>query len=139
MYDGYVFYCNGSTQRQCISNRKFSCQESQIKPAEPVKEGSVVFLFNPDEKTLLGPFTALTEGATELDKGTWAMRVDENIPSEDLKVTWEQLHILHDAAEKLPMLATLKACRLTSLETQNVLDTLAQGEIYQDPDADSET
>ncbi len=130
MYDGYVFLCNKTEQQQCLSRKKYTCQEKQNRPSEPVKEGAVIFLYNPDQKTLLGPFTALTEGGEELDSGAWAESIEENIPSQDLKVTWEQLHLLKDADEKLPLLKNPKGCRLTSLETQNVLDTLSQGEVY---------
>ena len=94
-----------------------------------IKIGSIIFLYNIDDKSLLGPFTALAEG-DELDAGAWAMDVDTHIPSEDLKVTWEDLHIIQNAPEKLPFLKNPKTCRLTSLETQNALDTLKQGELY---------
>jgi hypothetical protein len=130
MYDGYLFFCNGETQRQCISSKKYVCAESQNKPSGPIKEGSIIFLFNPEAETLLGPFTALNEGGGELDSGAWKMSVDENIPSEDIKVTWEQLHILRNASQKAPPFKTLKPCKLTSIETQNILDLLAQGEPY---------
>ena len=66
-------------------------------PTEKIKEGSILFLYNIDDKSLLGPFTALTEGGDELDAGAWAMDVDTHIPSEDLKVTWEDLHIIQNA------------------------------------------
>ena len=77
-------------------------------------------------KALLGPFTALAEG-DELDAGAWAMDVDKHIPSEDLKVTWEDLHIIQNAPEKLPFLKNPKTCKLTSLETQNALDHAKTG------------
>lgn len=130
MYDGYVFYCNGTTQRQCVSSKKYTCQENSVKPTEPAREGAVIFLYNTEVNTLLGPFTALTKGGGELDSGAWTESVDKNVPSEDIKVTWEQLHLLRDAKEKLPLLKKLKGCKLTSIETQNIMDTLAQGEIY---------
>jgi hypothetical protein len=61
-----------------------------------------------DDKTLLGPFTSLEEGGGALDSGAWAMDIDEHIPSEDIKVTWEELHIIDNAPDKLPSLTTLK-------------------------------
>ena len=91
--------------------------------------GSIIFLYNVDDKSLLGPFTALAEG-DELDAGAWALDVDAHIPSEDLKVTWEDLHTIQNAPEKLPFLKNAKTCKLTSLETQNALDMLKQGELY---------
>jgi hypothetical protein len=129
MYDGYVFYCNKSTQWQCLTTRHFACTEEN-KPQQPIKEGSVIFLYNTDEKTLLGPFTALTEGADELDAGAWRMDVDTKIPSEDLKVTWENLHIIQDADKQLPFLDEAGTCRLGTTQTQRVLDVLKQGPLY---------
>ncbi len=137
MYDGYVFYCDESTVQKCLSNKSYSCSDKPSKPSEPIKEGSVIFLYNSENKTLLGPFTASTEGGTELESGTWAMSVDENIPSEDIKVTWEQLHLMPNAPEKLPLIESLKTCRLTSLETQNILDLLKQEELYMEKNAES--
>jgi Development and cell death domain. len=130
MYDGYVFYCNKKSQQQCLNTRHFTCSDQPNKPPEQIKEGSVVFLYNTDEKTLLGPFTALTEGAEELDAGTWRMDVDTKIPSEDLKVTWENLHLIQNADKELPFLAELKICRLGTTQTQRVLDLLRQGPLY---------
>jgi hypothetical protein len=129
MYDGYVFFCNKSTQQQCLSRKHYTCMDEK-KPTEPIKEGSVIFLYNVDDKSLLGPFTALTEGADELDAGTWAMDVDERIPSEDIKVTWEDLHIIKNAPAQMPFLGNPKTCRLSTTETQRALDLLKQGELY---------
>jgi hypothetical protein len=103
--------------------------EKTKPPQEEIKVGSIILLYNTDDKTLLGPFSALAEG-DELDAGAWAIDVDEHIPSEDIKVTWEDLHIIQNAPEKLPFLKNPKTCKLTSLETQNALDTLKQGELY---------
>jgi hypothetical protein len=130
MYDGYIFFCTKESQQQCLSNQRYTCADKKTKPAdEEIKVGSIIFLYNLDDKSLLGPFTALPEG-NELDAGAWAMDVETHIPSEDLKVTWEDLHIIKNAPEKLPFLREPKACKLTSLETQNALDSLKQGELY---------
>lgn len=130
MYDGYVFFCNKTSQQQCLSSKRYTCADEQTKPSEEIKEGSVIFLYNVDEKSLLGPFTALTMGGDELDAGTWAMDVDTHIPSEDIKVTWEDLHILKNPAEQLPFLSDPKTCKLSFTQTQRVLDLLKQGELY---------
>jgi hypothetical protein len=131
MYDGFIFYCTKETQQQCISNKHYTCSDKQTKPTEQIKKGSVIFLFNTDDKTLLGPFTALTEGGDQLDDGTWAMDVETHIPSEDIKVTWENLHLLKDAPAKLAFLnETPKGCKLSFTQTQRVLDLLKKGELY---------
>ena len=130
MYDGYIFFCNKASQQQCLSNKRYTCSDEKTKPREEeIKAGSIIFLFNIDDKSLLGPFTALSE-EDELDAGAWAMDVDAHIPSEDLKVTWEDLHIIQNAPEVLPFLRNPKTCKLTSLETQNALDQLKKGQLY---------
>jgi hypothetical protein len=130
MYDGYVFFCTKSSQQQCLSSRHYTCADKETKPTEKIKEGSVIFLFNTDDKSLLGPFTALTEGAEELDAGAWAEDIETHIPSEDLKVNWEDLHVIHNAPSQLPFLNEPKTCRLTSLQTQRALDLLRAGALY---------
>jgi len=130
MYDGYIFFCNKTSLQQCLSDKRYTCADEKTKPTEDqIKVGSIIFLYNLDDKSLLGPFTALPEG-DELDAGAWAMDVDTHIPSEDLKVTWEDLHIIQNAPEELPFLKDPKTCKLTSLETQNILDQLKKGELY---------
>ena len=129
MYEGYVLFCNTSSRQLCLSRQRYTCADKKTKPTE-IKEGSVIFLYNVDDKSLLGPFTALTEGGDELDAGTWVMDVDEHIPSEDIKVTWEDLHIIHNAPEKLPFLDEPKTCKLSTTQTQRVLDLLQEGPLY---------
>lgn len=130
MYDGYIFFCTKATQQQCLSRKRYSCLGEKNKPTEEIKEGSVIFLYNTDDKTLLGPFTALTMGGEELDAGAWAEDITTKIPSEDIKVNWEDLHIIHNAPEQLPFLNNPKTCRLSTRETQRALDLLKQGELY---------
>ncbi len=130
MYDGYVFFCTKASQQQCLSTKRYTCADKQTTPAQRIKENSVIFLYNVDDKSLLGPFTALTEGGDELDAGTWAMDVDTHIPSEDVKVTWEDLHIIRNADKDLPFLVQPKTCKLSFTQTQRVLDLLRQGELY---------
>jgi hypothetical protein len=130
MYDGYIFFCNKISQQDCLSNKRYTCADKVTKPAEEqIKIGSIIFLYNIDNKSILGPFTALAE-SDELDAGAWAMDVESHIPSEDLKVTWEELHIIQNAPEKLPFLNDPKTCKLTSIQTQRTLDMLKQGELY---------
>ncbi|MDR0374063.1 MAG: hypothetical protein LBI79_11075 [Nitrososphaerota archaeon] len=113
-----------------MSTKRYVCTPAQAKPPEPIKEGSVIFLYSSSDDNLLGPFTALSEGAAELDAGAWAMNIDTNVPSEDLKVTWEDLHIIPNAREKLPFLVEPKICKLSTKQTQWALDLLKQGELY---------
>lgn len=131
MYSGYVLFCNKTSQQQCLSRKLYTCADQKTKPTDKINPGTIVFLFNMDDKTLLGPFTALEEGGEALDAGAWAMNVDEHIPSEDIKVTWEELHIIDNAPDKLPFLNDPKKCALSTNQTQNILDLLRlQGKPY---------
>lgn len=129
MYDGYVFYCTKDTQQQCLSNKRYTCTDEN-KPSEKIKEGSVIFLYNTDDDSLLGPFTALSEGGNELDAGTWAMDIEDNQLSQNIKVTWEDLHIIRNAKSQLAFLTEYKGCRLPVTQTQRALNLLKQGELY---------
>ena len=129
MYDGYVFFCDKSSLQQCISNKRYTCVGEKAKPEE-LKAGSVIFLYNSDDKTLLGPFTTESEG-DELDEGTWVEHVEEeSMPYESVKVAWEDLHTIQNAPEKLPFLNDPKTCKLTTTQTQRALDLLRQGKPY---------
>jgi hypothetical protein len=129
MYDGYIFFCNKTSQQQCLTNKRYTCADGTTKPTEKIKAGSIIFLYNVDDKSLLGPFTAMREG-DELDAGAWAMDLDTHIPSEDLRINWEELHVIQNAPENLPFLKDPKTCKLTTLQTQRALDMLKKGELY---------
>ena len=87
MYSGIVLFCNKTSQQQCLSRKLYTCADQKTKPTDKIKAGTIVFLYNLDDKSLLGPFTALEEGGDALDSGAWAMEIDEHIRSEDVKVT----------------------------------------------------
>ena len=130
MYDGYLLLCNNASLQQCLSKKRYTCAAKESANLEEIKAGTVVFLYNTDNKTLVGPFTTLSEG-DELDAGTWVMDVDENnMPYEDVKVTWEDLHILQNAQEKLSFLNDPKTCTLSTTQTQRALDMLREGPLY---------
>jgi hypothetical protein len=99
-------------------------------PTDKIIEGTVLFLFNTDDKSLLGPFTSLSEGGEELDAGTWAMDIEENAMSENVKVTWEDLHKMENAPEKLPFLNDPKTCKLTDTQTIRILNLLKEQPLY---------
>jgi hypothetical protein len=130
MYEGYVFFCNTADRQQCLSRKRYSCADKQSKPVEEMKAGAIIFLYNPDDESLLGPFTVMPEG-DELDAGAWAMDIDEqHEPYADVKVTWEDLHIIQNTPEKLPFLKNPSTCKLSTTQTQRVLDLLKEGALY---------
>ena len=129
MYDGYVLFCNNVSEQQCLSSKRYTCAGKESKSLEEIKAGTVIFLYNTDNKSLVGPFTTLPEG-DELDAGAWTENVENQYPYDDIKVTWEDLHIIQNAPEKLPFLTEPKTCKLSTGQTQRILDLLKEGPLY---------
>jgi hypothetical protein len=130
MYSGYVLFCNNVSQEQCLRRKVYTCADKETAPTAKVKAGSILFLYNVDDDSILGPFTALSEGGRGLDTGAWAMDIDEHSASENVKVEWEELHKLAEASEKLPFLKKPKTCALSTTQTQRILDILKQAQLY---------
>jgi hypothetical protein len=129
MYDGYVLFCNNVSQQQCLSTKRYTCAENESKSLEDIKSGTVIFLYNTGDKSLVGPFSALPEG-DELDSGAWVENEEHQYPYDDIKVTWEDLHIIQNAPEKLPFLTEPKTCKLSTGQTQRILDLLKGQPLY---------
>jgi hypothetical protein len=130
MYAGYVFICNNASQEQCLNKKLYACTEKKTLPLDKIKAGSTVFLYNTDTKTLLGPFTVPAELGEKLEEGSWAIDIDEHSFSENVKVGWEKLHLLQNAAEVLPFLKDAKTCALSETDTQRALDLLKDAPLY---------
>jgi hypothetical protein len=125
-----MLFCNKESMQQCLSRKIYTCADQTTKPTDKIRPGSVIFLFNTEDKSLLGPFTSLDEDGNALDSGAWAMDIDEHSASENVKVNWEELHVIENAPDKLPFLNDPKTCALTSLQTQRILELLRDGKPY---------
>ena len=132
MYSGYVLYCNNTTQDQCLRQKHYTCADKKTAPTTKIREGSIIFLYNSDDMSLLGPFTALSEGGETVDTGAWAMKIDEHSASENVKLEWENLHRLENAPKTLAFLKTPKNCELSTTQTERALDLLKQAPLYID-------
>ncbi len=130
MYAGFVLFCNNQSQEQCLQEKKYVCVDKKNAPTSKIKVGAVLFLYNVEDKSLLGPFTALSEGGETVDSGAWAMRIDEHSASENVKLEWEDLHRLANAPAQLPFLDNPKTCALTTTQTERSLDLLRQAPPY---------
>ncbi len=116
---------------ECMRNKRFSCSGKQVKVYKELEMNTIIFLFNNETDTLLGPFTVV-QGPEDLEKGTWYSSVEENSFSENIKVEWERLHELKNATDKIPFLKEIKECALTDLQTQELLSTLKDAPLYID-------
>jgi hypothetical protein len=114
---------------ECMRNKRFSCSGKQVNVYKELEMNTIIFLFNNETDTLLGPFTVV-QGPEDLEKGTWYSSVEENSFSENIKVEWERLHELKNATDKLPFLKDIKECALTDLQTQELLSTLKDAPLY---------
>jgi hypothetical protein len=130
MYSGYVLYCNNSTQEQCLRQKHYICADKKTAATAKIKEGSLIFLYNSDDMSLLGPFTALSEGGETVDTGAWAMKIDEHSASENVKLEWENLHRLENAPKTLSFLEAPKTCELSTTQIERALDLLKQAPLY---------
>ena len=130
MYSGFVFFCDSPDQEKCLKSKIFACADSEKAAKAKVGVGSIIFLFNEKANTLLGPFTSLAEGAETVDAGAWKEDIDDHTASQNVKLEWEELHLLTNAAERLPFLKELKACALSTTQTQRSLDLLNDASPY---------
>jgi hypothetical protein len=130
MYVGYVFLCNMESLKDCVRQKLFTCSGESSKTIQEVAAGSVVFLLNTDSNTLIGPFTAPDSTRTGLEPGTWTEVEDTHSLSENIRVEWEDLHELKNAQGRFPFLKDIKSCKLSQLQTQELLDALGQGPLF---------
>jgi len=131
MYSGYVLFCNNSTFGQCLSKRLYTCTDSNKNEVQQIKRGSVLFMFNPETKTIVGPFTAAAEGATKIETGTWDSDVDEHSASANIKLEWENPHKIEKADERFPFLKNPTKCELSPLWIHTLLDALKEAPIFE--------
>jgi hypothetical protein len=130
MYAGYLFFCNDTSLKECLKQKRLSCPREKSVDQE-IETDSVVFLFNKDSNTLVGPFTAAVGPATtDLEPGTWTEEIDMHDLSENIVVEWEELHEMRDAQLKLPFLEDQRICRLSQLQTQELLDALRKAPLF---------
>jgi len=130
MYAGYVFACGADTLGNCVRRRVFSCSGEVAEDVRDLALGSIVFLFDVDSDTLVGPFTAAGPGRRGMEPGAWTESVDELSFSGNFKVTWEELHKIENARERFPFLRDRKNCRLSQLQVEDLLDALKEGDLF---------
>ena len=131
MYSGYVLFCGKTTFGQCLSKRLYTCTDSYKDEVAGIKRGSVLFMYNVETKTLVGPFTAATQGATRIETGTWNSEIDEHSASENIKLEWEDLHVISNARERFSFLDKPEKCELSTLKVQTLLDALKEAPLFQ--------
>lgn len=127
MYQGYVFPCAGESLKNCVRSRLFTCSGEAARELGP---GYVVFFFNTVSDTLVGPFTASGSSRTGLQPGAWSEVVDAHTFSGNFRVEWETLHEIKHARRKFPFLKDLDACKLSSLQVEDLLNALKKAPLF---------
>jgi len=82
MYSGYLLFCGKTAFGECLSKRLYACTDEHKNEVRTIRKGSVLFMYNPETRTLIGPFTAASEGATRIETGAWTSKVDETPPQQ---------------------------------------------------------
>jgi hypothetical protein len=72
----------------------------------------------------LGRLFAVGSVEASLERGTWVEAVDRQSVASNIRVRWEELHEMNDAGIKFPFLKAKGVCKLSNLETQNLLNEL---------------
>ena len=124
MNSGYILFCGKASFAQCMSRRLFTCAGNHAEEVKTVPQGAVLFMYNEDSKTLVGPFTAASEGASRIETGAWTSEIDLHSASANIKLEWEDLHILEYASDRFPFLNNPEKCELTPMRTQTLLSAL---------------
>ncbi len=130
MFQGYLFLCQSTSLNDCIKNKRITCSENQVNIAKEVQAGVLVFLLNSELNTLIGPFTASDEMKTGLQPGAWNTSIDNKSFSGNILVTWESLHELKNATDKISFLSNLNNCKLTHSQIQELLEVLNNSPKY---------
>jgi hypothetical protein len=132
MYSGYLIFCGKTTLGQCLSKRLFTCADSHGEEVASIKKGSVLFAYNPETRTLVGPFTAASGGAARIETGAWATKIDEHSASANVKLEWEDLHVIKNADEQFSFLAKFEKCELSTIRVQTLLDALKEAPKFEE-------
>ncbi|HVP41123.1 MAG TPA: hypothetical protein VMS95_04135 [Candidatus Krumholzibacteriaceae bacterium] len=127
-YSGYLFICNTTAIKDCVKNKTFSCPIDAAKISQKIGIGSVLFLYNPDSQTVVGPFTVATS-KMKLEPGAWITDTEHDFPKK-FGVEWEEVHEIKNATKEFPFLAEGKSCALTELQTQGLFHVLMSAPLF---------
>lgn len=130
MNQGYVFPCAGKSLENCVRSRLFTCSG---EAASDVRPGYLVFFLNTDSDTLVGPFTASGSSKKGPEPGAWTEVVDPHTFSGNFRVEWEELHEMKYARGKFPYLKDLTACKLSSLQVEDLINALKKAPLFHQP------
>ena len=129
MYEGHVFLCDAGSVKDCMKRKRFTCSGEKVEIVSRMDVGSIVFLFNMDSNTLVGPFSVSGSSETDLQPGAWT-DVTDTRTNAGIRVEWEDLHELQNARDKFPFLKDINVCKLSHFQTLGLLNALKEAPSY---------
>ena len=66
-----IFACTNTSQEECIQKKLFGTSKMYEDKALRIKKNDILFLYNLDSDTLLGPFVAKSDGMKNIDPKAW--------------------------------------------------------------------
>ena len=129
MYTGYVFLCASENVKGCLRHKLFTCSGEKVQIIREMDAGSIIFLYNMDSNTLVGPFTAAGSTKSGLELGTWK-EVTDTRTNAGIRVEWENLHELKNVQDKFPFLKDINICKLSHFQTQDLLNALKEAPLF---------
>jgi len=128
-YSGYLLQCNNASLKECYQKKLFSCPMDANVIAQRIGTGSILFLYNPHSRTLIGPFT-VTNMEMDLEPGSWVTDTEHDFPAK-FGVTWEELHQIKNAPKEFPFLEKRQSCGLTETQTHRLLAVLKSAPVFE--------
>jgi len=132
MPTGYLFLCTNRTQEECLQRKLFGLSNKHAETVQKIKQGSVLFLYNMRSRALIGPFAAASDGKMNIEPRAWAHPNITGYPAQ-VRVQWEELHEIKDAARLFPFLRTFKNCELNQERTRALQYALKQAPVFTSP------
>jgi len=129
MYEGHVFLCDSESINSCIRRKSFTSTGENLQVVSQLDVGSIIFLYNMDSNTVVGPFTATGSAESGMKPGAWR-DFTENRTNAGIRVGWENLHELKNAREKFSFLKDINVCKLSHFQTQDLLDALNDAPLF---------
>lgn len=132
MNAGYLFLCSNLTQRECFQRRLFGLSIKQLETVQKIKKGDALFLYNINSKTLIGSFTAASDGGMNIEPEAWINTTPTGYPAQ-VRVEWFELHEIRNAFRMFSFLTEFELCQLSQEKTQILFDTLKKASIFVPP------
>jgi len=94
---------------------------------QQIEQGTPLFLYNIDSKTLFGPFRTAGKGRLNIDPRAWENLRPLEFPAQVL-VSWDKMHEIRMANKRFPFLKDGNLCKLSLEKTNMLISALRQAQ-----------